>query len=183
MSVSLVAIAAVAMYGWMVAPHVRYLYAVQRYEPAVQNAGKQRSLLRQALGTKRRKLEASQTELATLRSLVFTPEEARDFFDGMESLCRQTGCTVISANFDSPSGGSRPSASRDRDVTATRRIHLIAAGRYDQIVAMLNQLQARPQRVHIDACRVELDLTSGELKCDMTMTLWVLCVGANPNGE
>jgi hypothetical protein len=184
MSASLIAIAAVAMYGWMVAPHVRYLYAVQEYRPAVQKTEKQRKILHQALSTKRQKLDAMQTQLTALQTELFTPDEAGNFFGDMESLCRQAGCTVISVNFESLAGGSRLPASPEPVVTMPRRVHLAVLGRYDQIVTLLKRVQARPQRVCIDSCRVELfDLRSAGLKCDVTMTLWVLCVGENPDGE
>jgi Tfp pilus assembly protein PilO len=184
MSASLVAIAAVAMYGWMVAPHVRYLYAVQDYEPVVQKAAKERSTLCQALGTKRRQLDSLRTELTALQAELFTPSQARDLFGDVETLCRAAGCSVVSVSFDSQSGGSRSPASSGPAVVMARRVHLAVSGRYDQIVTLLSQIQARPQRVCIDSCRVELfDLRSAGLKCDITMTLWVLCVGENPNGE
>jgi hypothetical protein len=185
MSVSLVAVAAVAMYGWMVAPHVRYLYAVQEYGPVVQKAANERRILQQALGAKRRKLDAVQTELTGLRAEMFTLDEARDFFGDMESLCRKTGCTVSSVSFDTQSARPRAPASPGPVVIiVTRRVHLAVLGRYDQVVMLLNEIHARPQRVCIDSCRVELvDFRSAGLKCDITMTLWVLCVGENPDGQ
>jgi Tfp pilus assembly protein PilO len=184
LSVSLIVVAGIAMYNWIVSPHVGYLYAVQDYEPVVKEAAKEKNLLHRALGVKRRKLDAMQVELSILRAKLFTPDEARDFFGNVEALGRKAGCAVSSVDFDFKGGESRNQTSPDPAVTLAYRANLTVLGRYDRIIAFLNDLQTRPQRVCIDPCRIELvDIQSAGLKCDVTVTISVICVGEDPNDE
>ena len=171
---ALLAIAAVAMYGWIVSPHVSYLHAVQRYEPVLAEATKEKKLLSAGLAAKRRRLEQVQTQLTAARAGLFTPEQAQDFFGGIDDLCRKSGCTVTAIHFDSDRDPRTAGAPKPAMVQ-TRRAGLTASGGYPQIVALLHDLQARPQRVVIDSCRIELsDARSGRVKCDVTMIIWVI---------
>jgi Tfp pilus assembly protein PilO len=184
MSVALVAVLAVAMYGWLVSPHVGYLRAVQAYEPVVKEAATQKEILDKALEAKQRRLDAMRAELTELRAVLFTAEEARDFFGGMEALCRKAGCAVTSVDFDVRSGRHRAQASPEPVVAQACQSALTILGRYDQIVSLLNDLQTRPQRVCIDVRRMELaDAHSTGLKCEATVTVWVICAGENPDDE
>jgi hypothetical protein len=95
MSVALVAILAVAMYGWLVSPHVGYLRAVQAYEPAVKEAAAQKEILDKTLRAKQQKLDAVHAELTELRAMLFTPEEARDFFGEMKRSAAKRRCCHV----------------------------------------------------------------------------------------
>jgi len=181
-STLLVVVAGAGMYAWMVSPHVSYLHAVQKCAPVVEDVAEEKRALCRILGAKRRRLGAMQAELSTLRAGLFTPEEARDFFANIESVCRKAGCSVTSVSFDSRSRKSRSGVSLDPVVILARRVDLTVMARYDQIVALLRDFQARPQRVHIDSCRIELvDFRRTELKCDLTMILWVINAGEDPD--
>ncbi len=184
MSVSLVAVAAIAMYGWIVSPHVAYLQAVQKYEPVVRQVAKEKSNLCTALGLKQRRLRTMQSELSILRGRLFTPEEAQSFLGGLEASCQKAGCGVTAIEF--PGDSSRPEASKasEPSIVQVRRANLAVLGRYGQIVALLEQLQDRPQQVSIDSCRIEiLDVASAWLKGDLTMTIWVTCAEESPDGK
>jgi hypothetical protein len=182
MSMSLIAVATIAMYGWIVSPHVAYLHAVQKYEPVVKEVAKEKDNLCTALGMKQRRLQAMQSELSTLRGRLFTPQEAQSFLGGLEASCQKAGCGVTSIEF--PGDGSRPEAAKATEppVVRVRRANLVVLGRYDQIVGLLEHLQNRPQQVSIDSCRIELlDVASARLKCDLTMTIWIACAEEGPN--
>lgn len=182
MSMSLIAVAAIAMYGWIVSPHVAYLHAVQKYGPVVKEVAKERDTLCTALGGKQRRLQAMLGELSELRGRFFTPEEAQGFLGSMEALCQQAGCGITS--IESLVDSSRPQNGNAAEppLVQVRRANLVALGRYDQIVAFLQRLQDRPQQVCIDSCRIELlDLASARLKCDVAMSIWVACGGEDPN--
>jgi Tfp pilus assembly protein PilO len=178
MSLTLVGIAAVAMYGWIVSPHVRYLSAVQRYESVVTKAAEEKRTLCVDLGAKRRQLKETEARLDTLRAGVFNPEEAEDFLGNLETLGRKAGCFVTSVSFDAERGGARAPRSSKPAVTRARRASLTVSGRYDQIIALLNDLQTRPQGVSIDSCQIQLiDARSARLECKVALTIWVLCAG------
>jgi len=182
MSISLIAIVGIAMYGWIVSPHVAYLHAVQKYEPVVKEAAKEKDNLCTALGLKQRRLQAMQSELSKLRSRLFTPEEGQDFLGGLEAPCQKAGCGVASIGFPGDSSWSGAAKATEPSFVQVRRANLAVLGRYDQIVALLEHLQDRPQQVSIDSCRIELlDVASARLKCDLTMTIWVACAGEDPD--
>ena len=182
MSMSLIAVAAIAMYGWIVSPHVAYLHAVQKYEPVVKEAAKEKSNLCTALGLKQRRLQAMRDELSKLRGRLFTPEEAQSFMGGLEASCQKAGCAVTSIGFPGDGGRSGAANVAEPPVVQVRRANFAVLGRYDQIVALFELLQDRSQQVSVDSCRIELlDVASARLKCDLTMTIWVACGGENPN--
>jgi Tfp pilus assembly protein PilO len=182
MSMSLIAIAGIAMYGWIVSPHVAYLHAVQKYEPVVKEVAKEKDDLCTALGLKQQRLQTMQSELSKLRDRLFTPDEAQGFLDSLETSCQKAGCSVTSIEF--PGDGSRAETAKATElpVVQVRRANLVVIGQYGQIVALLERLQDRPQQVGTDSCRIELlDVASARLKCDLTMTIWVACIGGDPN--
>lgn len=175
MSAALVVVAAIAIYGWVLSPHVAYLHAVQRYEPAVETVADKKDTVCKALGVKRRELRRVQSELGTLRNRFFTASEATAFFSNLELLSEETGCVITSLDFVFETGLPRATASSDLPTLVAHRANLTALGRYGDLIEFLRGLQGHRQEVQVASCRIEaFDGRSGLLKCDVAVAIWVV---------
>ena len=167
-SAALVIIVTIAVYNWIVAPHVTNLYAVQRYESVVDDVVKKNKILSSAVRTKKKKLEQLHEQFVQLQSSLFMVDEAKEFCSDLQAISVQAGCTVYSLNLVTSEQNSE-----DASGIVTESAVLAVIGGYDDIVALVKRLKARPQEVWIDSIRVtSLDEASDELvKCDMTITI------------
>jgi Tfp pilus assembly protein PilO len=175
LSGALVIITAIAMYNWILAPHVSYLFAVQRYEPVASNIANESVALRDSLDAKRGQLAQLRRQFTELRGALFTPRQAREFFMDIQNTAEKSGCTVTSASFTPDQAGP---AVRQADQTlfvATRGATLSLFAPYDKIANLLAALQNRPQKVWIDSVSMELrDISSAQLECTITLTIYVV---------
>ena len=87
-SASLIVIALLAMYNWLVAPHVDYLSVVQGYESIMTNLVNKNNLIGNKVKVKRKKLQELQEKSAQLQSTLFTSDKAREFFKRFTSHFR-----------------------------------------------------------------------------------------------
>jgi hypothetical protein len=172
---ALILIAAMAMYNWMVAPHVNYLFAVQRYEPVVDNIAHEKKIITKALESKKAKLQELTDQLTAARNSLFTPAEAKTFFGDLEAISKDTDCTLQSLTFTKEDRGVAFGRSQDALHILAKSATLSFTGSYDSIIALLNKLQNRPQKVWIGSIRLRIfDIQSAKLKCDTTITIYVV---------
>lgn len=172
-SVALVLIVAIAMYNWIVAPHVAYLRAVQRYEPVVVNIAKENTVIDVAVRTRKKKLEELHLQFEELRATLFTLQEVKEFFGGLQALCEEAGCPMISLNFLAE--GRRPGFKNSESIAIAKGATLRVVGGYDSIISLVKKLQDRTQKVWIDSLNMEvIDVDSGQLRCDITITVYAI---------
>jgi len=166
-SAALVIIVTIAVYNWIVAPHVTNLYAVQRYESVVDDVVKKNKILSSVVRTKKKKLEQLHEQFAQLQSSLFMVEEAKELFSDLQAISVQAGCTVYSLNLVTSEQNSE-----DASRIVTKSTILSVIGAYGDIVRLMERLQARPQKVWIDSVSMtSLNDASGQLKCDITITI------------
>ncbi|UCG60182.1 MAG: hypothetical protein JSU70_11785 [Phycisphaerales bacterium] len=169
---ALILIGAIALYNWIVAPHVTYLHAVQRYEPTVDVILDEKKATIAALAGKKKRVEKLREQASQLRRTLFTHEKGAEFFSDLQTIAEEAGCVVNSVNFGA--GGSRPSA-RQSDIAlhaSDQRAMLNVVGTYDQITGLARRLQARTQNVWIDALDMtSFSMDSARIRCDMTITI------------
>jgi hypothetical protein len=174
-STALILIAAAAMYNWMVAPHVNYLFAVQRYEPVVDNIAHEKEITTKTLERNKAKLQELTDQLTSARNSLFTPAEAKTFFGNIEAIAKDTDCTLQSLSFTTRDRGVAFGQSQDALHIVAKSAALSFTGSYDNIIALFNKLQNRLQKVWIDSIRLQIfDIQSAKLKCDTTVTIYVV---------
>jgi hypothetical protein len=173
LSACLVIVAAIALYSWIVAPHVAHLQAVQRYEPTVDNIAHGNRAVSSSLAGKKKKLEQLREQSGQYRSMLFTPDKAAELFSDLQTIAEQSGCAVISVNFGA--GGARPTARRS-GVPARATVHratLSVVGTYDHIVGLLKRLQARTQKVWVDTFTMTtFNIDLALVRSDMSITVY-----------
>jgi hypothetical protein len=173
---ALFVIGTIAMYRWVVSPHVAYLRAVQRLGPAVERMAAEDDRIRRSLGPGLRRLQSMQQERTDLQEGLFTRAEFTSFIRNLPALVEQTGCTVIVADF---TGGSDPGATRGADPDAAftaRPAGLSVRGTLDQLTALLDRLQKNRPRVWVDTFRMERVGGAGTepFKCQLALVMYTL---------
>ena len=174
-SAALVVIVAIAMYNWTVSPHVVQLSVVQQYESVLDDVVKKNKILSSAVKIKNKKLEQLGEQFAQLQSSLFMIDKAKEFFSDLQVISEQMGCTVYSLNLTTDKQNSKEGQAEDATGIVTKSAILSVIGAYGDIVRLVERLQARPQKVWIDSVRMtSLDNDSGQLKCDITITICTL---------
>jgi len=121
---------------------------------------------------KKKELQQLQHKSQLINASLFDGVKAKQFFlSGIQAAAEQTNCIVNSLKF--PQDRKRDSASRPSQAVEASRMTLSVTGGYRNIVALINKLQDRPERVWIDSLRIKS--TAGSLlRCNMTITIYVM---------
>jgi len=169
-SVSLIVIALLAMYSWLVAPHVAYLSVVQGYESVMTNLKNKNNLINSKVKVKRKKLQELQEKSAQLQSTLFTSDKAREFFSDLQAISEQTDCMVYSLNMIKKNPKGKQSENTSGIVTRSAVLSIV--GLYKDIPRLIQRLQARTQKVWIDSIKVlTVEYNSDRPRCDITITI------------
>ena len=175
-SASLILIAALAMYNWIVAPRTNYLLAAQRYEFVMENVVEKNTSIGNKVETRKKKLQELREQSAQLQSTLFTPEQAREFFSDLQAISEQTGCIVYSINLiANKQNPNKDGQLQDTAGIVTKSAVLNVVGVYKNITNLIKRLQSRTQKVWIDSVRLRsLDNKSDQARCDITITICAL---------
>jgi len=174
-SASLVLIAVIAMYNWIVSPRAKYLSAAQRYDSAMDNIVKKNKVIETKVKIKKKKLQELQEQSAQLQSTLFTPEKAREFFSDLQAISEETGCIVYSVNLITNKQNPKDGQLEDTAGIVTKSAVLSVVGLYRNITKLIQRLQSRSQKVWIDSIRLRtLSYNSDQPRCDITITICTL---------
>lgn len=174
-SASLIVIASLAMYSWLVTPHANYLSTAQGYESVISNLIKKNKLISNDVKVKRKKLQKLREQSAQLQSTLFTSDKAREFFSDLQAISEETGCMVYSLNLISNKPNPKDKQLEDSSGVATKSAVLSVVGVYKDIARLIKRLQARTQKVWIDPIKVRtLEYSSDRPRCDITITICVI---------
>ena len=172
---ALIGIAAVALYNWIVAPHLTYLRAVQHYGPIVDLISRQRVVLKDQMARRRTDLDGLETQFDQIRPLLYTQDQARQLLGDLEAMAAQHHCAITAV--DLASDRPTPIVGSEQDPLQIQEIQtsLTVVGDYDGIMALLGQLQALPRKIWIRSLTMELtgpDTTRHQ--CRMDIGLYVI---------
>lgn len=172
---ALIIIATIAMYNWIVAPHVTYLFAAQEYKSAVSKAVERNETITREVEAKTKKLGELYEQLAKARSALFTPDETKEFFGDLQAISEETGCTVHSLNLvvSEPLFGDKRSKNTSSIIANGATLSVI--GQYNSIIRLVEKLQNHAKRVRMDSFKMGIiDSGSAQLKCNMTITIYTI---------
>ncbi len=172
---ALIVIAGVAMYNWIVAPHVTYLYAAQKYDSAMDKIVEKNKVITHELDGKKKELGKLRDQYSQCMGCLFTPDEAKEFFGDLQTIFEETGCTVNSLNLVvSKSRNADKQSTNTSDIVANSAM-LSVTGQYNNIMKLVEKLKNRTQKVWINSFKMEIfDFSSAQLKCDMTITIYTI---------
>ena len=167
-SASLIVIAAFAMYNWMVTPQATYLSAARGYESAMNKVVEQNKSIARQIEIKKKELQVLHEKSAQLQSVLFTHNQAKEFFSDLQVISEQAGCVVHSINLIA----DKRNPENERLGVVTRSAAISVVGVYRDIVKLVERLQTRTQEVWIDELEVQtLDPSSDKARCDLTVTI------------
>jgi hypothetical protein len=171
-SAALIVIAALAMYKWMVTPHTAYLSAAKGYEFAMDNIVKKNKIINNKVQIQRQKLQDLHEQSAQLQSILFTHDQAREFFSDLQAISDQADCSVHSLNFMTSKKNPKDEEPENTSGILIKSAVLCVVGQYNDIARLIERLQGRTQKVWIDAVKVRtIDFGSDQPKCDITITI------------
>ena len=169
-SVSLIVIALLAMYNWLIAPHAAYLSVVHGYESAMSSLINKNKLINSKVEVKRKKLQELQDKSVQLRGTLFTSGKAREFFSDLQAISEQTGCMVQSLNMIK--NNPKEEQAENTSGIVTRSAVLSVVGLYKDIPSLIQRLQARTQKVWIDSIKIlTVEYNSDRPRCDLIITI------------
>ena len=174
-SASLIIIAVIAMYNWIVAPRAKYLSAAQQYGSAMQTVVEKNKIIETKVNIKKKQLQQLQQQSEQLQSTLFTPEKAREFFSDLQAISEETGCIVYSVNLITNKQNPNDGQLEDSTGIDTKSAVLSVVGVYRNISRLIQRLQARTQKVWIDSIRLRtISYNSDQPRCDIAITICTL---------
>lgn len=174
-SAALIVIVAIAMYNWIVAPHVTCLSAAQRHESVLGSIAKKNEVINNTVEFKKKELQQLREQSAQLQSTLFTPNEAKEFLSDLAAIAEEAGCAVYSLNFSTSEPGPENKQSKDTLGIVANSAMLAVIGVYENIIRLVEKLQTHTRGVWIDSIKMKaLDDNSSELKCDVTITIYTI---------
>ncbi len=174
---ALAIIATIAMYNWILAPHVNYLSAAQQYETVVSKAVEKNKAIARDVENKTKKLEELYEQLAKSRNTLFAPGEAKAFFSDLQAVAEETGCTVRSLNLFVNKSISKDKRKQTEDTSGivADSATLSVTGQYDNIFNLVEKLQNHAKSIWMNSFEIKtIDFNSAQLKCDMTITIYII---------
>ena len=168
--VSLVVIAAVAMYRWILSPYTGQLLAAQKYNYALDSAIHKADVMGTLLEAKKSKTGELTKESDRLRNQLFTPQETRQFFASLPAAVRQTGCIIQSVSAV-PDTQRNPQG--DSSGIVAKKATVIVIGGYNNLIKFLEGLQTSEHKVWIESVRIDAGGT-GKLRCQVLLTLYCI---------
>jgi hypothetical protein len=183
-SAALIVVGVLALYNWVLAPHLGYLHAMQKYGAAVDCVAQEKNRIADTLEAKVRQWHTLQRELAELEDGVFTADQAKTFARSLLPLVEETGCMVLLADF---AGAGKTTRVEDPNQTVAIEIShlsLDALGQPEQVSALLARLRDHRPRIAIDSCQFDFpDGGSGPVGCHLAMTIYALGNRSAPGGK
>jgi len=183
-SAALIVIGVLALYNGVLAPHLGYLHAMQKYETVVDGVTQEKCRIADTLEAKIGQWHTLQRELAELEDGVFTVDQAKTFVRSLLSLVEETGCAVVRADFAGEGKTTRMEDPNQTVVIEISHLSLDALGQPDQVSAVLERLRDHRPRISIDACRFDFpDGGSGLVECHLAVALHAVGNRKAPGGQ
>lgn len=168
-------VGAIALYNWLVTPHVNYLLASQKYASVTDKLAKKSGFIRNNAKIREKKLKELQEKFKDIHIKLFDTVEAEEFFSDIQAIAEQTNCIIYSLKFSPTNTALETDQSKVSNDIRANRATLSVAGKYKDIVALINKLQDRPKQVWADSISIEpISDNSDLLKCDMTITIYAI---------
>ena len=164
---------AIAVYNRVVAPHANYVLAAQRYESVANKLTRKKQAIIDNVKTKKKKLEGLEEKLEQMRTNLFEPIEAKEFFSDIEVMSEGANCTIYSLDVSQTRSALKAERSGARGYITANHAKLSVVGSYRSIVMLINKLQGSPRQVWIDSVSIgPISDSSEQLKCDITIAIY-----------
>ncbi len=170
---ALVLMGAIAVYNRVVAPHANYVLAAQRYESVADKLTRKKQAIINNVKIKKKELEGLEEKLEQMRTNLFEPIEAKEFFSDIEVMSEGANCTIYSLDVSQTRSALKAERSGARGYTTANHAKLSVVGSYRNMVVLMNKLQGSPRQVWIDSVSIKpISDSSNQLKCDISIVIY-----------
>ncbi|MBE0537649.1 MAG: hypothetical protein IH624_18440 [Phycisphaerae bacterium] len=175
LTLSSILVVGMAAYNWTVSPQTCYLRAANLYNVMIGDAGQMTKTIKTQMVSKDRAIKDLNAEIAQIQNGFFTVKQANEFFLDLEPIARQCSCTVDRLVFLASESIAYKGDHNDSCSITLKRSAISFTGLYPDIIRFLRRLNNYAQRIlikdfHIDSS----DLVSGELSCQMSITIYLI---------
>jgi hypothetical protein len=163
--------AAAAAYDSVISPHIGYLRAMRRLEPAMNRMAGELDNICGTLEERLVTLRTMRQDLAEVQQKCFTYSECRQFMHDLQDLVEKTGCALVAAHFAAADDSKAPNT---RPCTAVQPFHidLTVTGQYEEMITLFQGLRTAPQKVWVDSHRMDLlDPARGQMELQIHLTI------------
>ena len=168
-------IVGVALYNWIVAPHVTYLRAVQKYEPVVERVAQEKASLKDLLVTRKRVLEDLESQFGQIRPFLYTYEQARQLLGDLEAMAAEQRCTMTTVDLSSNRPTRIVGDEQESFLVEEVETSVTITGDYDGIMAFVGRLQSQQHKIWVRALSMELAGQDAErLRCRIDISIYVI---------
>jgi len=174
-SAALILTGVLALYNWVLAPHLGCLHAMQKFGAVIGQVAEEKERICSTLDLKVHQWHTLQRESTELDAGVFTADQARTFARGLLPLVEETGCVVVLADFP---GKGKPERTEDPNgpvVIEACHLNLTAVGQPEQVSALLQRLGDHRPRIWVDSCQLDFpDGNPRRMECHLALTLYTI---------
>jgi Tfp pilus assembly protein PilO len=173
MLLSLVVIAAIALYRWILSPYSGQLLAAQRYKWTLDNTKHKTEVLYDTLKAKREKAEKLTEEFGRRQNDLFMQNEIQGFYSSLQVIARRAGCIIQSVT---SIVDERPGSRDQQDVSGIvgKKAVVTISGGYGSVIKFLRELQSYQRKIWVESFRMDAAGNSGKLKCQVVLTLYCI---------
>ncbi|MFC1763604.1 type 4a pilus biogenesis protein PilO [Planctomycetota bacterium] len=175
LSATLTLIIVYALYSWMMAPHVTYLRAVQQYVPAVHQVEEEWDVLRATLAEDKEALHSLRNDFLSMRQILFSYDEAKEWFNDLESLAAAQGCAVSTIHMGSNGPINVVVDQEQETLIEGVDAHMTVVGTFNDLLRFVQHVQEQPRRVFVRSLQMESMIRHSEhLTCRLAVTVYML---------
>jgi hypothetical protein len=172
---ALIVIAVVAMYKWIVTPHINCLFAAEQYDSAMDGVAQKNEDIVREIKVESKKLEKLSQQFVQSGDKLFTPDQVKEFFGALQAILEDAGCTVHSLNLVASKSRDKNKQPDSASGMVANSTMLSVSGGYNSIIRLVEGLQNHTPKVWVDSFEMEIvDFGAGRLKCDMTITIYTI---------
>jgi hypothetical protein len=176
----------IGSYNWLIAPHVQYLEAAQKYADEVGRFTSKSKVLEGKLKIKQIEIERLSEQVCEKKKQFFTPAGAQQFLSSLEMFANEANCIITSLNQHYDELDTEKAKALAAAGIRANRAAVSLTGGYPSILKFLAKLLDRPNAILINSLSISVRPdNSANLDCSLTLTIYVIedtnITGADPN--
>ena len=163
------------MYGRIVEPHTMRLFALNRYEAAMNEVMAKSEAIENSLKASEKKLDELAAQFTQVRNILYTQRQAEEFFSDLQAISIETQCPIYSLAFvaDEPSPDVKK-VEHEMGVTAKKAV-LSVAGLYQNVMLLVERLQSRSRKVWVEGIEMEsINDGAAQVKCNIIIKIYIV---------
>ena len=155
---------------------MKYIRAVERYEPVVKTLVEEKKNLQETLVSRREMLNNFSQKFSEIQGMLYTSDQARTFFVEMVDMAVASNCYIDDIRQLTSWSDSVKSDEEDEDpvFVDTIQARFSIKGYYKGLVQLLQQIRKTEHKIWIDSVDIFVDQDQTSLlRCELSITIFV----------